>query len=141
VTYSASGLPTGLQVNAATGLISGIPGVAGTFPVQVTASNSGGSGSASLTLTISAVVISAAPKAVITVTPQSGTAPLTLTCDASQSTGGNLTYGWNFGDHSTTFGPVVTHTYSQPGVYSITVTVSNNLGNDRARFVIIINGN
>ena len=50
--YSASGLPVGLSVNAGTGLISGIPTAAGTFTVTIKASNSGGTGSAAITLTI-----------------------------------------------------------------------------------------
>jgi hypothetical protein len=42
--YIASGLPAGLSVNNATGLISGVPTVAGTFQVTLTASNSLDSG-------------------------------------------------------------------------------------------------
>ena len=53
LTYSASGLPTGLSISSA-GLISGTPSAAGTFSVTVTAQDStGASGSASFTWTIS----------------------------------------------------------------------------------------
>jgi hypothetical protein len=52
--YSASGLPAGLSVNSATGLISGTPTTAGTSAVTVTASDgTGASGSATFTWTIS----------------------------------------------------------------------------------------
>ena len=52
--YSALGLPTGLTVDTASGLISGTPtGAALTFSATVSATNSGGTGSAPLTLTIS----------------------------------------------------------------------------------------
>jgi subtilase family serine protease len=55
LTYSASGLPTGLSINASSGLISGTPSAAGTFTVTVTASDStGASGSTSFTWTIAA---------------------------------------------------------------------------------------
>ena len=53
--FGAMGLPTGLAVNTASGLISGIPTTAGTSSVTVSASNSGGTGSGPLTLTVTAV--------------------------------------------------------------------------------------
>jgi subtilase family serine protease len=53
LTYSATGLPTGLSINSSTGLISGTPSAAGTFSVTVTATDTtNASGSASLTWTI-----------------------------------------------------------------------------------------
>jgi hypothetical protein len=51
--YGASGLPAGLSVNTATGLISGTTTVTGSSSVTITASNAGGTGSASLALVIS----------------------------------------------------------------------------------------
>jgi hypothetical protein len=54
LTYSASGLPAGLSINSATGLISGTPTTAGAPTVTVTATDTtGASGSATFTWTIS----------------------------------------------------------------------------------------
>ena len=53
LSYSASGLPTGLSINSSTGLISGTPSAAGTYSTTVTATDSGGtSGTAAFTWTI-----------------------------------------------------------------------------------------
>ena len=50
--FGASGLPTGLTVDTASGLISGTPTGAGTSSVTLSATNSGGTGNSPLTLTI-----------------------------------------------------------------------------------------
>jgi hypothetical protein len=54
LTYSAAGLPAGLSIGSATGLISGTPTAAATSTVTVTATDgTGASGSATFTWTIS----------------------------------------------------------------------------------------
>ncbi len=54
LTYSATGLPTGLSINSSTGLISGTASTAGTFSVTVKATDTtGANGSASFTWTVS----------------------------------------------------------------------------------------
>jgi hypothetical protein len=54
LTYSATGLPTGLSISSTTGLISGTPTTAGSYSVTVTAKDTtGATGSASFTWTIS----------------------------------------------------------------------------------------
>jgi hypothetical protein len=59
--YTATGLPAGLSVNAASGLISGTPQEAGVFVVGLGASNLPGAGGGVVVLTIA--------KAALTVTP------------------------------------------------------------------------
>ncbi len=51
--FNATGLPAGLSVNTASGLISGTPSATGGFSVTLSASNSAGAGTATLALTIS----------------------------------------------------------------------------------------
>ena len=58
LTYTATGLPPGLSINPATGLISGIPTAAGSFAVTVTAQDTtGASGSATLEADVYAVTV------------------------------------------------------------------------------------
>ena len=68
LTYSATGLPAGLSINASTGLISGTPSAAGTSNVSVTATDTtGASGSTSFTWTVNP-----APDFTISASPASG---------------------------------------------------------------------
>jgi uncharacterized repeat protein (TIGR03803 family) len=50
--FATSGLPAGLVINGKTGAISGTPTASGTFSVNLTAMNAGGSGKAVLKLTV-----------------------------------------------------------------------------------------
>ena len=67
--YNATGLPAGLSVNTATGLISGTPTTSGTSTVGLSATNSSGTGTANLTLALS----SASAPAITSATTASGT--------------------------------------------------------------------
>jgi cell shape-determining protein MreC len=59
--FSATGLPAGLMINPGTGLISGNTQATGTFHVQLSASNAGGTGTAVLTVTVYAVPVITSP--------------------------------------------------------------------------------
>ncbi len=58
-TFSASGLPAWLSVNSTTGIITGVPPVAGSFPFTVSASNFFGTDNQGVTITASAASVNA----------------------------------------------------------------------------------
>ena len=68
------------------------------------------------------------PLAAINATPGSGAAPLTVSFSAAGSRdpdGDSLTYAWDFGDGATASGVTATHTYTEPGTYTASVSVSD----------------
>lgn len=70
-----------------------------------------------------------------------GDAPLTVNFDATgsvNSSGGELTYSWDFGDGSTIDGSIKQqHTYTEPGVYEARLTATNESGVSAEKLVSI----
>lgn len=65
--------------------------------------------------------------------PSEGSPGQTLRFDASASTdpdGEIIRYTWDFGDGNSAEGPVVTHRYTNPGVYQVSLTVFDDTGLD-----------
>ena len=70
-----------------------------------------------------------APLAAFTATPTA--TPQTFQFDGSASispVGTIASYAWNFGDGTMGTGESLTHTYANPGTYSVTLTVTNTAG-------------
>ncbi len=71
------------------------------------------------------------PTAVITADPFSGAPPLEVNFDGSGSfiADGNIVeYEWDFGEGETASGEKVSHTFTIPGLYPVTLTVTDNKG-------------
>jgi len=69
------------------------------------------------------------PKAIFTYTPGNASNGTRISFDATSSydpDGGHLAYYWTFGDGSSASGPIVTHSYLQGGVYTVTLTVTDS---------------
>ena len=74
-----------------------------------------------------------APVASFSDTPATTGSSTSFDASASSTTpsGGTLTYSWNFGDGATAgplTTPTTTHVYSNPGVYTVTLTVTDSEG-------------
>jgi PKD repeat protein len=99
------------------------------YNYRVRASNAAGYSAYSNTASITIVGDNPLPTAVMSATPSSGTAPLTVTFDGAASTdlGGFVTsWAWAFGDGTTGTGVSTTHVYVTPGTYTATLTVTDN---------------
>ncbi|MEQ1898550.1 MAG: PKD domain-containing protein [Vicinamibacterales bacterium] len=104
------------------------------FSVTLSSPSAGiemGDGQATGTIVNDDLPPNALPSAFITATPTSGYGPLqvTFTGSGADTDGTIVSYAWTFGDgaSSTAQNPGV-HTYSSPGVYTATLTVTDNRG-------------
>jgi PKD repeat protein len=103
---------------------------AGVYTVSLTATNSGGSD----TLTRSGYIPVAPdpgspPVADFDGLPPSGTAPRTVDF-TDLSSNGPTSWSWDFGDGTGSSAQNPSHTYTDPGVYNVSLTVSNAAGGD-----------
>ncbi|MEM6633241.1 MAG: discoidin domain-containing protein [Bacteroidota bacterium] len=88
-------------------------------------------------------VVNTAPVATFIPSLTSGDAPLFLTLDATGSfdvDGDLLTYSWNFGDGNSASGPTVSHTFDDPGVYTVILDVNDGRVSSIADTVIVAIG-
>jgi PKD repeat protein len=85
-------------------------------------------------------VANAPPVASAAATPRSGIAPLAVSFDGRGSTdadGSITSYAWSFGDGTSANGATASHTYSTPGNYVATLTVTDNAGASASTTVAI----
>ncbi len=122
--FTATGLPTGLPsgLEIGNGVISGTPSEAGTYSVTATVQDGrGGTASASFTWTVLA-----APTVISPVLAPPTAAGSDVNYNAS-ATGSGLEYAWTFGDGmaQTAYAAssAVSHRYTNPGLYTVTLSV------------------
>jgi uncharacterized protein (TIGR03437 family) len=133
--YTATGLPAGLSVNASSGLLSGTPSSAGIATVTLGATNGGGTGSATLTLTIQP----AAPVITSSVTA-SGTvgSAFSYQIGASNSPASYTATGLPAGLSVNTSSGLVSGTPSAAGTSKVKLDATNSAGNGSATLTLTI---
>ncbi len=103
---------------------------AGSFTVTATVTDNLGA-IASKTTVVQVTSTNKPPVAALTVTPDTGYAPVTVTASTAASSDPDGTIAGsviNWGDGSTSAGPSAPHAYSTAGTYTITATVTDNQG-------------
>jgi hypothetical protein len=93
----------------------------------------GGAPAAAATAAITVGV--APPTAAFVATPDSGQAPLDVAF-ADQSTGAITSYAWDFGDGESSAAANPQHTYDDPGIYTVKLTVTGPGGADEATAMV-----
>ena len=127
--YAATGLPTGLSIDAATGTITGTPTSAGTYAMTVTVTDSSAySASTSFTWTVTGAV------AVTNPGNQANAAGTAITALASSATdtSASTTLAWTATGLPTglaiSSAGLITGTPSVAGTYSVSLSATDNLG-------------
>jgi YVTN family beta-propeller protein len=139
LTFGATGLPQGLAIDSATGLISGTPISIGTFNVTVTVTDGSVGDSRAFVWTVTQTAgtfILNAPA-----TPAPSLAGSEVTLEASVVGGSDVQFKWDFDDGSpeTEFSSStqVRHTFAAPGIYYVTVTAIDAGGLPQVSTVVV----
>jgi len=136
--YGAAMLPPGLTLNTATGAITGTPTGAGTFSVNISATNSAGTGSATLVITVNS---SASAPVISSSLAQSGTVGSAFNYQITAS-GSPTSYGAAVlpaGLTLNTSTGAITGSPTTAGTSNVSISATNGSGTGAATLVITVN--
>jgi YVTN family beta-propeller protein len=134
LTFSATGLPPGLALNAGNGSISGTPTTAGTFNVTAMVSDGADLDTANFNWHIATVEPLFVPPMPLQDPVIAGT-PVGYA--ATTQGGFNPVYKWNFGDGTLetawSSSSSVEHVFPDPGIYYVTLTVNDDFNDPQVQ--------
>ena len=99
----------------------------GAFQVRLTVTDDDGSQASAN----EELVVNLPPTARISTDPVDGEAPITVTFDSAESADGDgeiVSYQWVVANGAPTDGAMIEHTFDEPGVYAVRLTVTDDLG-------------
>jgi outer membrane protein OmpA-like peptidoglycan-associated protein len=110
---------------------------AGSYTVTFTADNGGSTASQTCSVRVIApariTTVTADPVATDTCEPMT---PVQFSANVRGTA--PIDYSWDFGDGSTGTGATPSHTYSQPGTYTVTLTARNEAGGDERSITVTV---
>jgi|GEM_PF-5703211 len=135
--FAAAGLPAGLNVDATTGVIAGMPAAAGVSNVTLTATNAAGFGNATLTITITAPA--AALPAITSALSASGMKGLAFTYTITASGDAPMTFVATVLPAGLSLtGATISGTPAVSGGFAVLLTASNAAGSASASLALNI---
>ena len=138
--FTATGLPIGLSINALTGAIRGTPTTAGVYTVALAAVNASGTGTAVVKITIAAANITPIITGASTAAGTVGTPFVTYVIAATGLPTGYTTTGLPPGLTVNPLTGVINGTPTTAGTYVVTVTATNATGSSSATVTMVIGG-
>jgi PKD repeat protein len=139
-TYTATGLPAGLTLNALTGAITGTPTASGTFNVTLTAANTAGTSTATLTIVVAPAAVAPIITSPTTAPGATGTPFVTYVI---AGTGLPTSYTATGLPPGLTLNPLtgaINGTPTTPGTYVVAITATNTTGTSTATVTMVIAG-
>ena len=137
-TTQVNGLPAGLSFNNTTGQITGVPTVAGTFPISVSTSTNCGQAETTGSITVKPLPSASLSNPNIEVCEGENISPITVNAtNAANSSTVNLSNGLQFSGLNNNTG-TITGIPTTAGTFTVTVNSNNQCGNATAEGTVTI---